>query len=462
MLTVWRAISGRRADGIWLQMNPVPVLLIGPGLGTLGAIRLLHRAGIVSYCYGGQGIEAHSRWYRPAPSSDALRVGGRRCASENAQPGKIEQLAAYLRQCPLDTAVLIPCSDAACRAIGALPADLRARFPSSTPSAAILEQLCDKAQFGELLSALDLPRPFTATIETSRQLAGVPRHIFDNAFLKPRDSQSFCARFGKKAFRVGSVAQAQSRLEAPLALGLGMVLQEYIPGPASNHMLIDGLRDRNGRICGMLARRRHRMYPLDFGNSSYMESTALDAVPGAVAALEKLLGHIDYRGIFSAEFKQDERDGLFKLIEINSRVWWFVEFTGRCGVDVCTMSWLDALGEPVPRVDDYLIGARFVHAYYDLFAGLALTRQGQTSMPRHLASWLGAQHPHFVWSDPVPAVVDMAAKVSGMVRRWMSRAPVPAGDEDKSAQVAAAAEFRAQFSGAVPRAPVRMDRDPPL
>jgi len=72
-----------------------------------------------------------------------------------------------------------------------------------------------------------------------------------------------------------------------------------------------------------------------------------------------------YRGIFSGWFRQDPRDGRYKLLEINARVWWFVEYAGRCGLDVCAMSYLDALGERVEDVTEYPVGARFVQAYFD-------------------------------------------------------------------------------------------------
>ena len=392
-------------------MTSLPVLLIGSGLSALGALRLLHRAGIKAYCYGGKGIEAHSRWHRPAPAGEG-------------QLGSVEQLAKYLADCPLKAAVLIPCSDAAARAIASLPPRLQQRFPSSTSALSALEQLCDKAEFANLLTELDLPRPFTLPVTTAKQLADVPERVFKSAFLKPRDSQRFCAQFGQKGFRVASLGEAVAKLAAPLDLGHAMVLQEYVPGPAANHMLIDGFRDRNGQISAMLARRRLRMYPLDFGNSSCMDSIAIEKVALPTAALTKILTHLDYRGIFSAEFKQDERDGQYKLLEINARVWWFVEFTGRCGVDVCTMSYLDALGARVTPVKTYKVGARFVHAYFDYCAGRALSRQGITSMPRHLASWWGAQHPHFTWTDPGPAWFDLLNKMPSPTRQltaWMQR-----------------------------------------
>lgn len=379
-------------------MQKVPAILVGSGLGMLGALRLLHRNGIEAVCYGPQGIEAHSRWYRPVPG---------------IAPGmaNIGDLASYLAGSPLDSAVLIPCSDAASRAIAGLPPALSKRFPASTSSYETVARICDKGQFGELLETLDLPRPYTRKIERIEQLHDVPEHIFEAAFLKPRDSQKFCAQYGAKAVHVNSRAEAISKVAKPILHGHEMVLQEYVQGPASSHYLIDGLVDANGSIRAMLARQRLRMYPLDFGNSTYMGSIALDEIPEAVRSLTRLLQHVDYRGIFSAEFKRDSRDGQFKLIEINTRVWWFVEFAGRCGVDVCAMSYLDALGMPVPRVERYKVGARFVHPYFDYFACRALARAGEQSLAAGLATWVGAQQPHFNWLDASPALYDFLEHV---------------------------------------------------
>jgi predicted ATP-grasp superfamily ATP-dependent carboligase len=56
------------------------------------------------------------------------------------------------------------------------------------------------------------------------------------------------------------------------AQGYKVLAQEYVPGSSSDHYFIDGFRDRDGNLKAMFARRRRRIYPPDFGNSSYCES----------------------------------------------------------------------------------------------------------------------------------------------------------------------------------------------
>jgi predicted ATP-grasp superfamily ATP-dependent carboligase len=196
-----------------------------------------------------------------------------------------------------------------------------------------------------------------------------------------------------------------------------MMLQEYIPGPPTNHYFIDGFVDRFGVVRAMFARRRLRMNPPDFGNSTLMVSIPLSEIADAAASLQKLLSHLRYRGIFSAEFKRDERSGVFNIIEVNARPWWYVEFAARCGVNVCALALADALGERVQTISRYETGRRCVFPYYDLDAVRGEMRAGRTNFIGWARSWLGAYQPVFRWSDPAPALTEAILLIRGRVRR---------------------------------------------
>ena len=126
------------------------------------------------------------------------------------------------------------------------------------------------------------------------------------------------------------------------------MLQEWIPGGWGNTVIIDGFMDRHGSIVAMGARRRVRMDPPRIANTCLDVTIPLDEVSAAVPALRTVLSAVDYRGIFMVEFKLDERDGLFKIIEVNARPFWLVGHVARAGLDLPWMSYHDALDQPVP------------------------------------------------------------------------------------------------------------------
>jgi D-aspartate ligase len=391
--------------------DSVPVLVLGPGITALGVVRILARAGIRAYSLGaGEGVVSRSRWFVPAPGGDG--------ADGN-------DLVSYLRRTPLERAVLLPCSDSWAMQVARLEPELAARFPSSTASAEAQRVFQDKAEFARLLDSLALPSPRTESIRAPDDLHRVSPEVMSRAFLKPCDSQRFFQRFARKAFRVSGLGDAATKLAEIQREGFEVVLQEYIPGPADSHYYVEGFVDGAGRVRALFARRRLRMYPPDFGNSSATASVPLAEVAGAVETIRTLVSGVGYRGIFSAEFKRDERDGAFKILEVNARAWWYVDFAARCGVDVCTLAYRDALGERLEDVGEYLVGRHCVYPYYDFYACRELWRGGRISPVAWLRSWLGAAQPVFRWNDPLPALGETLRIMGVGVRRRLRR-PAPA------------------------------------
>jgi len=165
----------------------------------------------------------------------------------------------------------------------------------------------------------------------------------------------------------------------------------------------------------------------------------LSEVEPATQALRAILSALKFRGIFSAEFKRDERDGIFKILEINARIWFYVEFAGRCGVDVCTMAYRDALGLPLEDVSAYRCGVRMVSPYDDMFWAHHAWSQGELHMGAWLRSWLGAQQPLFNWTDPAPSLRDWCAMTyraqRRLLRRWLGLSTDQSGSRAQATSV---------------------------
>ncbi len=394
----------------------VPAIVVGRGETGLGALRSLVLAGIPSYVACPQGdLITRSRWYRPVP-------GAGWDGSINAATDTV------LRAVPLDAAVLIPGCDDAALWLAHLPhTGLGERFQVSTSPRASLEILQDKSLFGRYLATTAIPHPRTFSIASAADVAAVPFDSLDRVFVKPADSQRFNATFDAKGVWAHSRDEFDAIWRRLDDRGFKLIAQEYVPGAASDHYFIDGFRDANGALTGLFARRRWRIYPADFGNSSYCESVPLHQLGAALGHLETLLANLRYRGIFSAEFKRDARDGQLCILEVNTRAWWYVEFAARCGVNVCEMAYQDAQGLPVTRPRHApVIGAGCARLGDDLkavFSGLA-----SPSRWRAPWQWARAHHHVFRWDDPRPAWSQLW---SGL--RWRAAPPARPEAVDQAA-----------------------------
>lgn len=392
----------------------IPALVFGVGVTLTGVLRTLGQAGIRVYAVCDRAdIATSSRWYEAPPCGDGVQV----------TPAT---LADFLEKCGLRQAVLIPCSDDWARAVARLPRSLSDRFFYSGPNSETVELLIDKWKFANLLDQAAIPHPQTRLLETATAAEQVREECFHGGFLKPLSSVEFARRHGVKGFTVESKEEALALLGA---VELPVMLQEYIPGPPTQHYFIEGFRDRTGKVCGLLARQRLRMFPLDLGNSSLMVTVSLQDVAPAASALTRLLDTLQYRGVFSAEFKRDPRDNQFKLLEINARPWWYVEFAARCGVDVCVMDYRDALGLPVAVVKGYEVGQRCTMLAIDMLAFHAQRARNGLSFSQWLGSLQGAHEALFSARDPLPAI----AHWGKLLRQRMGSAPAyptsqPRGD----------------------------------
>jgi predicted ATP-grasp superfamily ATP-dependent carboligase len=205
------------------------------------------------------------------------------------------------------------------------------------------------------------------------------------------------------------------------------MLQEWIPGDPSHTILLDGFVDRHGSIRGILARRRVRMDPPKLANTACSVTIPLAEVAGAVASARRLLAAVGYRGIFNAEFKLDDRDGTWKIIEVNPRAFWMVAHVAKCGLDLPWMSYLDALELPVPALRRYRLGR---YGHYELPDAASIVRavaNGRRPEAAVLRTRLSGDHSMFWWSDPLPGLLDFrnaVARRAGDVRRSIRR-PTP-------------------------------------
>jgi predicted ATP-grasp superfamily ATP-dependent carboligase len=336
-------------------------------------------------------LVARSRWYRRLPGEDI----------EETSDG--EDLAAYLRAVPLERSVLFPCSDQWALAVASLPDDVAASHARTVAPLHVLRLLIDKELFSRAAAEHGVPAP---RVLPATDLDALEADAFKSFFLKPKNSQLFAERFGVKALRLENHTQATELLGRMAEDGIELLLQEFVPGPATSHVFLDGYVDKSGVMRACLARRRLRMREA-FGNTTLSVTIPLDEVSEALDSLRCLFEGLGYVGLFDAEFKHDARDGLFKIIEVNARPWWQLELAGASGLDLCAMAYRDALGEPLPQASEYRIGQSWVNPVPDLRAWWAGRANGDRAGDFPLKVWFSGANAVFSWDDPRPAAEEL-------------------------------------------------------
>lgn len=411
-----------------------PALVFGADVTGLAVVRALGRNGIPAYGVGDRDeLVGRSRWYRPAPGGPI----------EETSDG--ERVAAYLRGLPFERTVLFPCSDEWASALASLPPETTTNHSAPVAPARVLRALVDKARFAAAAGEFEVPTPRTVRASCPSDLEALEEADLSALFFKPTNSQLFSRRFGVKAMRARGRAEAVELLARVDDAGLEVLLQEYIPGPPTDHIFLDGYVDRGGVMRACLARRRLRMYPPEFGNSTMSVTMPLDQAGPAVESLGRLLTGIGYNGLFDAEFKYDHRDGQFKVLEVNARPWWQLEIAAASGLDLCLMAYRDALGLPFAAGGDYHVGRMWVHPVPDLRAWWAGRRAGRVAGSIPPRAFFGAANAVFSLDDPKPLADELgrrarnglAASVDRLRARFRPERPPVARPEPAAPRVPA-------------------------
>lgn len=404
----------------------------------LGVARSLGRAGISVRgldCRGDVGFL--SRYVRASLCPDPL-------SEEDAFVDYLVQLA----KGEPDRPVLFVTSDDFLLAVSRNRERLREFFLWNLPDADIIEAIADKYQQYELACSSGIAAPATFLIEKRADLARLKESIPFPIFIKGREATSWRKTFGLA--QKGLVARTADELEecfgALSAIDSGMLAQELIPGPDTSHYKASYYISRDGEVILAFALRKIRQRPPGFGYGCSVESVY---DPDVLKLGTRFLKSIKYRGVGSAEFKRDDRDGKLKLIELNPRYWQQNALAERCGMNFPLACYLDLTGNTPASVTAYQQGVKWVNVVDDWESWRIYRQRGALTFTGWLRSLRGTKvYSNFASDDPLPSfrAAAVALAITGRARSLNRRLQSTIRDTKKSV-----AALRKSLSQAVRR-----------
>jgi predicted ATP-grasp superfamily ATP-dependent carboligase len=388
-------------SGARSKAPPDGAVVLGGDYRALGVVRSLGRRGVPVWVvrHGDDALAAVSRYARrrlPWPRSDEV--------------GHINHLLRIADQ-GADGWALIPTADETAMLIGRHHELLAARFRLTTPRWETLRFAYDKRLTYALGAELGVDVPWTLYPRDRRDLLSV--NLQWPVILKPAFKEHLNRLTAAKAWRVDSRDALLRRYDEACTLVSPEILmvQELIPGGGEAQFSYTALCADGDVLAGLVARRRRP----DFGRAStYVET--VDCPPVQEAALP-LISRLRWTGLIEVEFKRDPRDGRFKLLDANPRVWGWHTLCARAGVDFPYLLWLALRGETVPPVRART-GVRWVRTTTDLPMAAREIARGRMSLRSYLRSLRGPlEGAIFAGDDPAPGVAEIPLLLLILVRR---------------------------------------------
>jgi D-aspartate ligase len=332
-MTSLPALAEAAADARSRDRPPAVVVDVG-WVNGLAAIRSLGRAGapVLAVDHRPWALGLRSRYALPVRSPD---------------PGTDEDgfvaLLAELGDALGRPAPIFPTHDAGLNAVARGQGKLGERFLYPFPPWDTLARIQNKRAQLEGASAAGIDMPGTAHPRTAAEALAAADDLGYPVLVKPADPIEFKRRHLRQAFR----CETRSELEDAYARAEPHepMVQELIPGGDETLYTLGSYLDATGKPLGVFSGRKLRQTPRLVGTCRVGEAVWVQEV---VDAGLRLLAAFEYRGLSQVEFKHDPRDGRYKLMEINPRLFQWHGLAAACGVDLPRLAYSDLLGLPHP------------------------------------------------------------------------------------------------------------------
>lgn len=240
----------------------------------------------------------------------------------------------------------------------------------------IADVVTDKKSFYDLCLQHQIVAPRTVFPESLEEALKVSREFDFPVIIKPIHGHLWRERLkGKKLLTADSPDQYEQILNRFADDIHDLMIQELIPGPESN-LWIGGFyfRQSDGEAGAIFTGRKLRQHPPDFGSASLADACHNDDVVGLSLSFLKKIG---YRGVCGTEFKFDERDSQYKMVEVNPRQTLWFALIGAAGIPLNYYAYCDLAGLPLPDSGTMCEGTKWILFEKDLVTSIGYILKGR-------------------------------------------------------------------------------------
>jgi predicted ATP-grasp superfamily ATP-dependent carboligase len=217
----------------------------------------------------------------------------------------------------------------------------RYRFPF--PAWDVLERIQSKRHQLETAEAAGVPIPRTLYPGSAEEARAAGEEVGLPLVVKPSANVGFRRSHKRQLFRCETPAELERAYE--LAAPHEPMVQELIPGGAEEMYTLGSYLDRDGQALGLFSGRKLSQTRGYMGSARAGEALWVEEVVEQGLALLRAL---DFHGISQVEVMRDPRDGKYKLLEVNPRLWQWHSLAAACGVDLPWIAYRDLVGDPLP------------------------------------------------------------------------------------------------------------------
>jgi D-aspartate ligase len=211
--------------------------------------------------------------------------------------------------------VMIPSDDATLIPVSRNKNILEKHYKTAVCEWSITEKYIDKKFTYQLAEKIGVPAPKTFLPQSLDEALLDTESTGFPCLLKPTVSHSFFEKFRKKMLFIRNKEELCGIYNTMEQSGSEMMLQEFIPGDDKSGVNYNSYF-MDGKPVLEFTAQKMRLSPIKTGFPRVVVSKNIPEIfePG-----RKILHALGYEGFSCTEFKKDQRNGIYKLMEINGR-----------------------------------------------------------------------------------------------------------------------------------------------
>ncbi|CAN2042474.1 D-aspartate ligase [Candidatus Magnetomoraceae bacterium gMMP-15] len=312
------------------------------------------------------------------------------------------QLLYRIGQASQKKIVLFPTSDDYLLFISRNEERLRKYFHFPLPGNDLVEQLLDKYKFFLLASQ------YTNQLPECQILSQAHSYNWKKwpAIVKPLYIHEFRKHFPNcKAWVVNNKKELEAKGRILSEIKVDAFIQNIVKGTDDKQYSVAVYIDKAGIPREVMVAKKIRQNPPGFGVGTYVEQTQEQRL---IKKTLDILKKIKYTGIAEVEYKKDECDGKFKLIEINARVWYQNKLASYGGKDIIGSAYSDCTGKYLKPLKSK--GKKWFFFFRDMQTSLLYIKNRELSVVDIFRSYLSSGgRIGIIWNrkDPFAAIVGL-------------------------------------------------------
>lgn len=304
----------------------------------------------------------------------------------------------------LRDAILIPTNDYTVSILSQNKDRLSEYYKIPLPHWEVINRVFDKRQLLEIAEKNGIPIPRAIYPLDKKDMEKKISELEYPVVVKPAFGKDYYFAKGVKMHMAYVFKEAEQHFDS-IASVMGeqnIIVQEYIPG--GNGTLFNyAAVMRKGIPHGIFTGKKIRQHPRDFGVGT---ATQIVNEPELTRLGTLLFKSCQYEGVGYIEFKKDPRDGKFKLIEINARLWNSMDLAVCNGIDLPYIIYLYALNKKMPQ--NHSTGnMKWIHWWPDFGQTLKEVLKKKENFRDYFKSFKGEKKFAVIdLSDPLPFLME--------------------------------------------------------